>query len=92
MAGDPREFATMVIADAVDGAIFAILDAIDMGTIDLHFRGKSGKLTSLQDAGEGEMAGWYAGGTWIKEYSKERYIDDFADLTLDDDDYEDDQS
>jgi len=71
-----------VIPDCVDETIFQLLNAIYDGSIHLTFRLKSGEMVDLSQEGMGELAGWYMGsGGWRTRYSKERYIDDFEDLT-----------
>ena len=73
--------AQLVIADAVDHALFYLLHAIDNGHIRLKFISESGKEIDLTEEGLAELAGSYgSSGGWCAKYSKERFIDDFADL------------
>jgi len=71
-----------VIPDAVDEAVFNLLRAIDNGHLKLKFTASNGKQIDLPKDGLGELSGWYMGtGGWRAMYSKERYVDDFSDLT-----------
>jgi hypothetical protein len=71
----------MIIADAVDGALFHLLFAIDDEHMALSFRASGGEVVDLAKDGSSELAGWYMGSDgWRAQYSKELYIDDFADL------------
>lgn len=78
LAATPTEIA-VVIPDAVDEAIFAILSAIDQNVLRLKYRAGNGHEIDLNDEGMGELGGWYIG-TWRMHYSAERVVDDFADL------------
>jgi hypothetical protein len=70
-----------MIADAVDETVFYLLHAIDNGRIKLVFTASNGEKIDLSRDDLGELSGWYMGsGGWRALYSKERYIDDFADL------------
>jgi hypothetical protein len=77
----PINFARVVIPDVVDDTIFYLLHAIDEGLLRLAFTASNGKVVDLTAQGLGELAGWFAGsGGWRAMYSKERFVDDFADL------------
>lgn len=70
-----------VIPDAVDEAVFGVLQAIDQGLLRLKYVSSSGREVDLTEEGQGELSGWYMGsGGWRALYSAERYVDDFADL------------
>jgi len=73
----------VVIPDCIDYTIFYLLHAIDEGLLHLKFVSSSGKEVDLTEEGLGELAGWYAGVEWIKMYSQERFVDDFADIDPD---------
>lgn len=71
-----------VIPDAVDEAVFSLLRAVDEGGLRLKFLSSSGREVDLTEEGLGELAGWYMGsGGWRSMYSRERFADDFADLS-----------
>lgn len=70
-----------VIPDCIDETISALLLAIDQGIVQLSFKSATGAVLDLAEDGQGELSGWYMGsGGWRAEYSKERFVDDFADL------------
>ena len=70
-----------MIPDAVDETVFSLLRAIDQGLLRMKFVGSSGREVDLTEEGLGELSGWYMGsGGWRARYSKERFVDDFADL------------
>ncbi len=70
-----------VIPDAVDEAVFGVLQAIDQGILRLKYVSSGGREVDLTEEGQGELSGWYMGsGGWRALYSGERFIDDFADL------------
>lgn len=74
---------SVVIPDCVDETVFALLSAIDQGLLRLSFTDPDGNNVDLADDGHGELAGWYMGsGGWRGKYSKERFVDDFADLDI----------
>lgn len=76
-----RAIADVVIPDAVDEAVFHLLQAIDNGRLKLTFTASNGKRIDLPKDGLGELSGWYMGrGGWRAMYSKERFVDDFSDL------------
>ena len=71
----------VVIPDVVDETVFSLLQAIDQGTLRLKFLSGSGREIDLTEEGLGELSGWYMGsGGWRAMFSKERFVDDFADL------------
>jgi hypothetical protein len=82
---NPMEFARVVISDVVDNTVFYLLHAIDEGGLRLSYTASNGKTVDLTEQGKSELAGWYAGSDgWRDRYSKERFVDDFADLKWDD--------
>jgi hypothetical protein len=71
----------IVVPDAVDEAVFGVLQAIDQGLLRLKYVSLSGREVDLTEEGQGELSGWYMGsGGWRALYSAERFVDDFADL------------
>ena len=71
----------VVIPDCVDEVVFHLLNAIDQGVIRLSFQSSTGTVVDLGEEWLGELAGWYmCSGGWRSRYSKERFVDDFADL------------
>jgi hypothetical protein len=71
----------VVIPDAVDEAVFAVLQAIDQGLLRLKYVSTGGREVDLTEEGQGELSGWYMGsGGWRAMFSAERFVDDFADL------------
>ena len=69
------------IADCVDETIFCLLNAIDQGQFPIAY-GSTGDAVDLGSEGLGELSGWYMGSNgWRSQFSKERYFDDFSDLT-----------
>ncbi len=77
----PFDFAHTVIPDVVDETVFALLQAIDEGLLRITWTAPDGKLVNLTAQGKGELSGWYIGsGGWRAMFSKERFVDDFADL------------
>jgi hypothetical protein len=71
----------ILIPDCVDQVLFRLLDAIDNGLLKLQFGHSGERVVDLTEEGDSEMAGWYMGsGGWRAMYSKERFVDDFADL------------
>lgn len=79
LAAEPSEL-RVVIPDAVDEAVFAVLHAIDQGVLRLKYLSSSGREIDLNEEGQGELAGWYMGsGGWGALYSTQRFVDDFAD-------------
>lgn len=70
----------VVIPDAVDEAVFAILRAIDQGMLRLKYVASSGREIDLTEEGLGELGGWYMStGGWRAMFSAERFTDDLAD-------------
>ncbi len=79
-----KDLVHVVIPDAVDEAVFYLLKAIDDGILRLQYTATNGKTVDLAIDGREELGGWYMGsGGWRALYSKERFVDDFADLTSD---------
>ncbi|MBK9259828.1 MAG: hypothetical protein IPM54_08320 [Polyangiaceae bacterium] len=69
----------VLIPDCVDETIFAFLRAIDQGLLRLSFTAESGETVDLVKEGRGELGARYmASGGWRAKYSKEGFIDDFA--------------
>lgn len=80
LTAEPSELLT-VVPDAVDEAVFGVLQAIDQGILRLKYVSSSGREVDLTEEGQGELSGWYMGsGGWRAVYSSERFVDDFADL------------
>ncbi len=76
-----EEFAKTLIPDIVDDAISCLLYAIDTGLLRLSFTDSNGGVVDLNTEGLSELAGWYRGSDgWRATYSKERFVDDMADL------------
>ncbi|HNQ24327.1 MAG TPA: hypothetical protein PKK06_14670 [Phycisphaerae bacterium] len=81
--GSPEAFAKVLIPDIVDSTISHLLGAIDQELLRLSFTASNGKSVDLTSVAKesGELSGWYRGeGGWCEKHSKERFIDDFADL------------
>jgi hypothetical protein len=77
-----EELQKVMISDCVDEVLFAFLQSIDQGILNLSFNAKNGKQINLPEEGLGELSGWYMGsGGWRAQYSQERFVDDFSDLT-----------
>jgi hypothetical protein len=73
--------ADVVIPDVVDDTIFFLLNAIDQGDLHLVFVSADGTKVDLTEDGLSELGGWYMGSEgWRHMYSKERFVDDAADL------------
>lgn len=75
-------FAMMLIPDIVDSTISHLLGAIDQEFLHLSHIASDGKTLDLTKVAyeSGELSGWYSGtGGWREKYSKERFVDDFAD-------------
>jgi hypothetical protein len=84
--GSPTDLASLAIPDVVDATIFQLLHAIDDGALDLTFTASNGKKVNLNKEGLGELAGSFLGDDgWRALYTKQRFVDDFADLELPDD-------
>ncbi len=72
----------VLIPDCVDEALFAFLRAIDQGLLRLSFTAESGETVDLVKEGRGELAARYiSSGGWRAKYSKERFADDFAEVS-----------
>ncbi|MBK9263247.1 MAG: hypothetical protein IPM54_26025 [Polyangiaceae bacterium] len=72
----------VLIPDCVDETIFAFLRAIDQGILRLSFTAESGETVDLVKEGRGELGARYmASSGWRAKYSKERFVDDFAELS-----------
>jgi hypothetical protein len=78
-AGQLEPIAKVLIPDVVDDTIFYLLRAIDEGFLQLSFTDSNGKTINLSKESPDELGGWYSG-EWRGKYTKERFIDDFADL------------
>ncbi|NNM87188.1 MAG: hypothetical protein HKL95_01580 [Phycisphaerae bacterium] len=79
----PEQFAKVLIPDIVDETVANLLIAIDQGLLRLSFTASAGKSVDLTTVAmeTGEMSGLYQGGDgWCEKYSKERYVNDVADL------------
>src|SRR5215472_18430786 len=76
--GRLEPIATVLIPDVVDQTIFQLLRAIDDGSLKLSFTDSQGRTVDLSEEGLGELGGWYSG-EWHGKFTKERFIDDFAD-------------
>jgi len=71
-----------IIPDVVDEVVFSLLQAIDEGALRMKFISRTGREVDLTEEGLGELSGWYIGsGGWRAMFSKERYEDDFADMS-----------
>ena len=70
--------ARTLIPDIVDDTLWQLMRALDEGTFPLSFTASNGKTVDLTK--NGELMGWYAGQDWLAEYSRERFVDDYADL------------
>jgi len=72
----------VMVPDAVDEVLFSLLLAIDQGALRMKFVSRMGREVDLTEEGLGELSGWYMGsGGWRAMFSKERYEDDFADMS-----------
>jgi hypothetical protein len=81
--GSFERFAKVLIPDIVDSTISHLLAAIDQELLRLSFTASNGRSLDLTTVAKesGELSGWYrGGGGWCEKYSKERLIDDLADL------------
>ena len=79
-SGSPEAFAKVLIADIVDDTIAHLLGAIDQDVLRLSFTATNGKSIDLATETDG-LSGWYGGGGgWCEKYTKERFVDDLADL------------
>lgn len=81
---DGAEAIVSVVPDCVDETIFQLLHAIDSGALRLSFTASNGRTVDLAHEGLSELAGWYMGSPgWRGAYSRERFVDDLADLAGD---------
>lgn len=79
-SSSPEAFAAVIIPDVVDTTIAHLLGAINQEVLRLSFTASNGKSVDLTTS-SGELSGWYGGGGgWCDRYSRERFVDDFADL------------
>jgi len=66
----------------VDEVVFSLLQAIDEGALRMKFISRTGRQVDLTEEGFGELSGWYMGsGGWRAMFSRERYEDDFSDMS-----------
>jgi hypothetical protein len=77
-SSSPEAFATEIIPDIVDSTIAQLLGAIDHEVLPLSFTAANEKSVDLVTATDG-LSGLY-GAEWCKKYTKERFIDNLADL------------
>jgi hypothetical protein len=76
-----KTVASVVIPDVVDSVVAQLFWAIDEGLLNLSFTASNGNTVDLEKDGLHELCGWYMGTEgWREMYSKERFVDDFADL------------
>lgn len=76
------DLARTLIPDCVDEAIFALLNAIDQGQLELIYTSPSGARMDLGEGGQGELAGWFMGSSgWRRRFSQQHFNDDFIDLS-----------
>jgi len=77
--GRPEEALKVAIPDIVDHTIGQLLGGIDQEVLQLAFTASNGATIDLPRDGRGELCGWYMG-EWSFKFTKERIVDDFADL------------
>lgn len=77
--GNPEEALKVAIPDIVDAAVASLLRGIDQEVVRLAFTASNGASVDLPRDGLGELCGWFMG-EWRFNYSKERVVDDFANL------------
>ena len=78
---DARKLVDELIPDAVDQALFELLNALDNEELRLAWYTSDGSCVSLEELGLGEMGGWFMGsGGWRQQFSKERAEDRFKDV------------
>ncbi len=77
--------AEIIIPECVDITLYMVLYAMDdADLLHLFYTTKAGEIVDWSVVGGGEPVGWYIGtGEWRPMYSKERFIDDFADIPSD---------
>ena len=75
----------IIIPECVDITLYEVLYAMDdPDLLHLFYTMKSGEIVDWSVVGGGEPVGWYIGTDgWRNWYSKERFIDDFADIPSD---------
>lgn len=75
-----------IVLETVDNTLFNLFNAIDQEVLDISFVATTGKRVNLSREGLGELGGWYIGEEdgWRSKYSKEKVIDNFSDLNIDD--------
>ena len=78
-----RQGVLELIPDIVDEALFQLLNAIDNGQLPLALRRSDDSSVSLQELGQGEMAGWLTMGRdgWLERFSVERFHDHLSSMT-----------
>jgi hypothetical protein len=75
-ATDPEGAPKVVVPDAVDETVFALLTAIDQGVLRLQYVTDDGKVVDLSEEGLGELGGWYLGPDgWRHRYSEQRFFE-----------------
>lgn len=80
--GNLEELQKTMISDCIDEVVFSVLMSIDQGLLNISYKTDSGKAINLPEEGLGELSGWYMGsGGWRAIFSKERFVDDFSDMT-----------
>jgi hypothetical protein len=77
--GLPEGFLRIVIPDIVDCTLATLLRGIDQELFPLSFTTADGTTVHLSQDGFGELCGWFMG-KWRFQFSRERTVDDFADL------------
>jgi hypothetical protein len=77
--GSPQEALKVAIPDIVDTTIASLLRSIDQEVLRLAFTGTDGAVVDLPRDGLAELCGFFMG-EWRFKHSKERVVDDFADL------------
>jgi hypothetical protein len=80
-----RDLASALIPEVVDEVLFQLLDAVDNGQLPIAWRStEDGSWVSLEELGQGEMAGWVTMGKggWLDSFSGQRYVDHLGDLHL----------
>ena len=77
-SGSPEAFAKVIIPDIVDDTIAHFLAQSTRRCYAFSFTAANGKSVDLATETDG-LSGLY-GGEWCKKYTKERFIDNFADL------------
>ena len=75
----PEELLKVVIPDIVDATLAYLFGGIDQEVLPLSFTASDNTSVDLSRDGFGELSGWFMG-QWRAQYSKERFVDDCADL------------